>query len=392
MTAEELTRRGFLGAVGAVVAGAVAPGVALARFGSADSRPPAPGPRPPVAGDPRPAGAAMPPGAASASPVAPADPRETRLRNLRQLTFGGQNAEAYFSADGRRLIFQSTRDGRACDQIHTMHADGTDVRLVSTGQGVTTCGFFFPDRPRLLYASTHLGGAACPPRPAPAGGYAWALHPDYEIFSADLDGGNVVRLTHNPGYDAEAAVSPDGKRIVFTSLRGGDLDLYLMDADGGNVRRLTTDYGYDGGPFFSWSGKHIVYRAFHPRTEAERARYTADLAQNLFRPTWLELFLMNADGAGRRQVTQLGAASFAPFSHPDDRRIIFASNVHDPAGRSFALYLVNVDGTGLERITFAETFASFPMFSADGRRLVFASNRGAARPREFNVFLADWAD
>jgi len=336
-------------------------------------------------------GLAVPRGAPAAVP-APTEPREGHLRNLRRLTAGGQNAEAYFSADGTRLIFQSTRDGRACDQMYTMRADGSDVRLVSTGQGATTCGYFFPDRPRLLYASTHLGGAACPPRADRSAGYAWNLHPDYEIFSADLDGGNLIRLTHNPGYDAEAAVSPDGRHIVFTSLREGDLDLYMMDADGANVRRLTTEYGYDGGPFFSWSGRHIVYRAFHPRTEAERARYAADLAVNLFRPTWLELFLMNADGTGARQVTGLRAASFAPFLHPDDGRIIFSSNVHDPSGRSFALHLVKSDGTGLERITFAGTFASFPMFSADGRRLVFASNRDAAGPHEFNIFLADWVD
>ncbi len=325
-------------------------------------------------------------------PDTPHDPRETHLRNLHRLTSRGQNAEAYFSADGKEVIFQSTRDGLGCDQIFTMNADGTNVRMVSTDRGVTTCGFFFPDRPRIIYASTHLGSAACPPRPAPTGGYAWGLHPDYEIFSADMDGGNLTRLTDNPGYDAEGAVSPDGKRIVFTSLRRGDLDLYLMDADGGNVRRLTTDYGYDGGPFFSWSGKYIVYRAFHPRTEAERAGYAEDLARNIFRPTWLELFVMNADGTGKRQVTQLGAASFAPFLHPDDERIIFSSNLHDPTRRSFALYLVRTDGSGLERITFAETFASFPMFSRDGRRLVFTSNRGAASPREFNIFLADWAD
>ena len=338
------------------------------------------------------AGGLAAPSRPPAAAAAPLDPRETRLRNLRQLTFGGQNAEAYFSADGTRLVFQSTRDGRACDQIYTMRADGSDVRLGSTGRGATTCGFFFPDRPRLIYASTHLGGAACPPRADRSAGYAWALHPDYEIFSVDLDGGNLTRLTANPGYDAEGAVSPDGRQIVFTSLREGDLDLYLMDAGGANVRRLTTEYGYDGGPFFSWSGRYIVYRAFHPRTEAERAQYAADLSRNLFRPTWLELFLMNADGTGRRQVTQLGAASFAPFLHPDDRRIVFASNLHDPTGRSFALYLVRTDGTGLERITFTGTFASFPMYSADGRRLIFASNRGSGDPREFNIFVADWVD
>ena len=334
-------------------------------------------------------------GRASAAQPAPLDPQERRLRNLRQLTFGGQNAEAYFSPDGKRLIFQSTRDGRRCDQIYTMDVEGSDVRLLSTGKGVTTCSFFFPDGRRFIYSSTHLAGPDCPPRPDMSRGYAWALQP-YHIFSADPDKGALTQLTREGEYNAEGALSPDGKQIVFTSLRDGDLDLYLMGSDGSNVRRLTTEYGYDGGPFFSWDGKFIVYRSFHPRTDAERKGYAADLERHVFRPTWLELFVMHADGTGKRQVTQLGAASFAPFMHPNDRQIIFASNRHDPNGRSFALYLVNVDGTGVERVTFEGGFSSFPMFSPDGRQLVFVSSRGTSRerapqaPPEFNVFLADW--
>ena len=276
------------------------------------------------------------------------DSRERRLRNVRQLTFGGQNAEAYFDGTGTRVIFQSTRPPFSCDQIFVMNADGSDVRLVSTGRGRTTCGFFFPDGRRVIYASTHLAGAPCPPAPDRSAGYVWALYPGYDIFSADVDGGNLQRLTDSEGYDAEGAVSPDGTRIVFTSLRDGDLDLYTMDADGGGVRRLTREAGYDGGAFYSWDGRFIVYRAARPEG-AELEEYRARLRQGLLRPRRLEIFVMRADGTGVTQVTRNGAANFAPFLHPDSRRVIFSSNLHDPGGRNFALYLVNVDGSGLER-------------------------------------------
>jgi Tol biopolymer transport system component len=324
------------------------------------------------------------------------DPQERHLGNLRQLTFGGQNAEAYFSPDGRRLIFQSTRDGRGCDQIYTMDLEGNGVTMVSTGRGATTCAFFFPDGRRFIYSSTHLGGPECPPRPDMSRGYAWGLHPTYHIFAADPDRGTLTQLTREGQYNAEGALSHDGKQIVFTSHREGDLDLYLMDSDGSSVRRLTDEYGYDGGPFFSWDGRYIVYRSFHPKTETERREYAENLARHVFRPTWLELFVMHADGSGKRQVTDLRAASFAPFMHPNARQIIFASNLHDPARRSFALFMVNLDGSGLERVTYEGGFSSFPMFSPDGRHLVFVSTRGSLRerdpsaPREFNVFLAEW--
>jgi TolB protein len=331
------------------------------------------------------------PGSALDTTLTP-DPRERRLRNLRRLTSGGQNAEAYFDWTGSRLIFQSTRPPFACDQIFTMRVDGSDVRQVSTGKGRTTCGFFFPDGRRAIYASTHLAGAACPSPPDRSAGYVWPIYPAYDIFAVDLDGGNLTRLTDREGYDAEGAVSPDGRRIVFTSVRDGDLDLYLMDADGGNVRRLTDGVGYDGGAFFSWDGRFIVFRAGRPADAAEQADYRALLGQGLVRPRRLEIFVMRADGTEVTQVTRNGAANFAPFMHPDSRRVVFSSNLHDPTGRTFALYLVNVDGSGLERVTWTEPFASFPMFSRDGRTLVFCGNRNATEPREMNVFVAEWRE
>jgi Tol biopolymer transport system component len=328
--------------------------------------------------------------AARAAAPPPADARERRLANVRQLTFGGQNAEAYFDWTGSRLIFQSTRPPFGCDQIFTMRADGSGVRLVSTGTGRTTCSFFFPNGRRFIYASTHLGGETCPVAPDRSRGYVWPIYPTYEIFAANVDGGKLARLTDHEGYDAEGAVSPDGRQIVFTSLRGGDLDLYVMDADGSNVRRLTDGPGYDGGPFFSWDGRFIVFRAARPETRDEVEEYRMLLRQSLVRPRRLEIFYMNADGTGISQVTRNGAANFAPFMHPDSQQIIFSSNLHDPTGRSFALYLVNVDGSGIERVTYADSFASFPMFSRDGTKLVFCGSRGAATPRDLNVFVADW--
>ena len=317
---------------------------------------------------------------------------ERHLRNVRQLTFGGENAEAYYSGDGSQLIFQSKRDGQGCDQIYTMRVDGSDVRMVSTGKGRTTCSYFFPNNGRILYSSTHLAASECPPPPDYSQGYVWAIYPSYDIFTARPDGSDLKQLTKTPGYDAEATISPDGRKIVFTSLRDGDLDIYTMDADGRNVRRLTTEFGYDGGPFFSADGKQIVYRAYHPQTPEQIARYKKRLAENLIEPSILEIWVMNADGTNKRQVTKLGAASFAPYLFPDGKRIIFSSNVNDPKGRNFDLYMINTDGTKMERITYNETFDGFPMFSPDGKKLVFASNRNAKARGETNIFIADWVD
>ena len=317
---------------------------------------------------------------------------EKRLRNVRQLTNGGENAEAYFSGGGDRLIFQSKRAGVECDQIYTMRADGSEVRMVSTGKGRTTCSYFFPRGGRILYSSTHLASEKCPPPPDYSRGYVWAVYPSYDIFTAREDGSDLRQLTKTEGYDAEATMSADGKRIVFTSMRDGDLDIYAMDADGKNVKRLTSELGYDGGPFFSRDGKMIVYRANHPKAAAEVERYKSLLAQNLIEPNALEVWVMNADGTGKRQVTNLGVASFAPYFLPDGKHIIFSSNHPNIRGRDFNLFVVNVDGTGLEQVTFNDTFDGFPMFSPDGRRLVFASNRNAAARGDTNVFIADWVE
>jgi TolB protein len=321
-----------------------------------------------------------------------AQPDEPRLTNLRMLTNGGENAEAYFSADGQRLIFQATRPGStACDQIFTMDVDGRNVRMVSTGRGATTCAYFFPAGDRILYSSTHDHMPECPPPPDMSQGYVWSLHP-FDIYTANPDGSDLRRLTRRAGYDAEATISPDGSQIVFTSDRDGDLDIYVMNADGSNVRRLTTEPGYDGGAFFSADGSRIVYRARHTESDEELAEFRRLLGRNMIRPGQLDIYVMDADGSNKQRVTSNGAANFAPFMHPDGQRIIFSSNLADPRGRNFDLFLINIDGSGLERITTHGDFDGFPMFSRDGRRLVFASNRGAAQPGETNVFIADWAN
>ncbi|MCH6558464.1 MAG: PD40 domain-containing protein [Nitrospirae bacterium] len=337
------------------------------------------------------------------SVLSPESLSEPHLANIRQLTAGGKNAEAYFSHDGRKLIFQSTNNWTTgesatwplssneqlgCYQIYVMDLELGRTRLVSTGLGGTTCGYFFPGDRRVLYSSTHLAGLHCPPKPKREGRYRWALD-DYDIFSVRVDGQQIQRLTTTKGYDAEATISPDGKTVVFTSVRDGDVDIYTMHLDGTHVQRLTHEIGYDGGAFFSPDNQRIVYRASHPRDPAEIEQYKSLLARNLVEPSQLEIFVMNADGTDKRQVTANGASNFAPFFHPDGRHIIFSSNVHG-RGRSFHLYLIRDDGSRLERVTFSGTFNSFPMFSPDGKQLVWVSDRSATKPSEFNLFLADW--
>ena len=317
---------------------------------------------------------------------------EVHLRNIRQLTFGGENAEAYWSSDGKQLILQSTRDGLGCDQIFTMQADGSNLTMVSSGKGRTTCAYFFPDGQRILYASTHLAGDACPPPPDRSQGYVWKLYPSFDLFTAAPDGSDLQQLTSNDGYDAEATIAPDGSRIIFTSERDGDFDLYTMAPDGSDVRRITNELGYDGGAFFSADGQKIVWRASRPKTDDEKAAYQDLLESHAIRPGALEVFVAKADGSEAQQLTNNGAANFCPFFFPDGKRIIFASNMGDPQGRNFDLWMMNVDGTGLERVTFEPTFDGFPMFSPDGKRVVFASNRNAATQGDTNIFIADWVD
>ena len=332
-------------------------------------------------------------GAATLQPAAAPvqTPAERHLRNIRQLTFGGENAEAYFSSDGARLIFQSTRDGNPCDQIFTMKIDGSDLKRVSTGTGRTTCGYYYPGGKDILFASTHKASEACPPKPSFERGYVWPIYEGYDIYRANPDGSNLRPLTTTPGYDAEATIAPDGT-IAFTSVRDGDMEIYTMRADGTGVKRLTNNPGPDGGPFFSWDGKKIAYRGRPLAAGTEMTDYMALLKEHLWRPTKLELYVMDRDGSHKTKVTSLSAASFAPSWHPDMKRLIFATNVKDPQQRNFDVFLVNLDGSGLEQVTFNATFDGFPMFSPDGKHVVFASNRNAKAEGETNVFIAEWVD
>ena len=336
--------------------------------------------------------------AAGAVPAGvPVDPRETHLADLVQLTSGGENAEAYWSPDGRELVFQATRPPYSCDQIFRVGSDGKgDAVRVSNGEGRTTCAYFTADGKRILYSSTHHAGAACPAPPDRSQGYVWPVNPDFEIYSTGTDGSGPVRLTRNDAYDAEATVCPADGSVIFTSTRDGDLDLYRMDSDGGNVRRLTRDPGYDGGAFFSPDCSKIVWRASRPAAPGEPAgelaSYRRLLAQRLVRPTRLEIWVADADGGNARQVTHLGVGSFAPSFFPSGRRILFSSNYGDPKGREFDLWAVDVDGGNLERITWTPGFDGFPLFSPDGTRLAFSSNRVQSAPGETNVFVARWVD
>ena len=330
-------------------------------------------------------------GTAGAALADDAGADEIHLANVRQLTFGGENAEAYFSFDGSQIIFQSTRDGVPCDQIFRMDLDGSNQQMVSTGDGRTTCGYFYPDSASIIYASTHLGGADCPPPPDFSMGYVWAIYDSFDIFRAAPDGSGLTRLTDEPGYDAEATIGPDG-RVVFTSVRDGDMEIYSMNGDGSDVRRLTHRQGPDGGPFFSPDGSQIIFRGREIPDGQEYDDYKRLLDEGLWRPTSTEVFVMDADGSNLRQVTDFGSASFAPYWHPDGDRIIFSSNLHDPGGRNFDLFTINLDGTGLEQITFTDVFDGFPMFSPDGTKLIFASNRDAAAEGDTNIFIADWVE
>jgi TolB protein len=326
------------------------------------------------------------------TPTPASQPRaaaERHLSNIRQLTFEGENAEAYFSFDGRRLVFQSTPRGGGCDQIYTIHVDGSGLTRVSNGKGRTTCGFFYPDGQHILYASTFKGSETCPPKPDFSRGYVWPVYDTYDIYRATAAGGEIEPLTTTPGYDAEATIARDGT-IVFTSVRDGDMEIYSMRPDGSGVTRLTHRPGPDGGPFFSPDGSQIVFRGRELQSGQELDDYRLLLKESLWRPTFLEIFVMKRDGSNVRQVTSLQAASFAPYWYPDGKRIIFSSNHHNPRGRDFELWAIDIDGTNLERITNNPTFDGFPMFSPDGKKLVFASNRQAAHEGDTNVFVADW--
>lgn len=325
---------------------------------------------------------------------------EKHLKNFKQLTFGGDNAEAYWSFDNTKLTFQSTSEKfrTQCDQIFYMNPfeDQLSVipKMVSTGKGRTTCSYFMPGDTSIVYASTHLGNEACPPVPARRedGKYVWPIYSDFDIFVTNLEGKMLSQLTNEPGYDAEATVSPKGDKIVFTSLRTGDLELFTMNLDGSNVKQVTHALGYDGGAFFSPDGSKLIFRASRPKTNEEVKIYKDLLKEGLVMPTQMELFICNVDGSDLRQLTSLGKANWCPFFHPSGNKVIFASNHETERGFPFNLYMINIDGSGLERITHDGTFDAFPMFSPDGKYLVFSSNRNNGGTRDTNLFFAEWVE
>lgn len=328
-------------------------------------------------------------------------PEEVHLSNIRQLTFGGENAEAYFSYDDEMLVLQVTNpeEGYDCDQIFygkipVTAEDRFETQLVSTGTGRTTCSFFMPDDQSVIFASTHLGSEDCPPTPdrAVIKKYVWPIYDTFEIFLSDRDGKIIKQYTDNNFYDAEATVSPDGSKVVFTSNRTGDLELYTMNLDGSDVKQVTDGLGYDGGAFFSPDSKQLVFRASRPTSDADIKEYKDLMAQGLVAPTNMELYVCDIDGSNMKQVTNLGKANWAPYFHPSGEKIIFSSNHETERGFPFNLYVINVDGSGLKKITHDQTFDAFPMFSWDGTKLVFSSNRNNGGGRDTNVFIADWVE
>ncbi len=329
-------------------------------------------------------------------------PEEKHFKYLQQLTFGGDNAEAYFSYDGNWLIFQKSnpKEGIGCDQmfigkIPVKHGEKFKAKMVSTGKGRTTCGFFTKDGKNIIYASTHLGADSCPPAPDRkkyGNKYIWPLYNSYDIFMADLDGKIVRQLTNSKGYDAEATLSPDGNKMIYTSTKDGDIDLYIMDLRNGKEKRITNKLGYDGGAWFSPDGKKIIWRASSPKTDSAVKEYKDLLAEDLVAPTQMEIWVANADGSDARQVTSFGQANWAPAYMPDNKRIIFASNHEYKRGFPFNLYTIDEDGSNLQKISRDKGFDAFPMFSTDGKKIVFCSNRNNGGTRDTNIFVAEWVE
>jgi Tol biopolymer transport system component len=328
------------------------------------------------------------------------DSNEKHLKNMIQLTFGGDNAEAYFSPNGKKICFQTNNEawGLECDQIYfgslkkMIKDTGKRPKLVSTGLGRTTCSYYMPNGKNILYATTHEADSLCPPVPVSNGKYLWPIYPSFDIVVANEKGEIIKKLTDTAGYDAEATVSPDGKKIVFTSTRSGDLELWTMDIDGTNLKQVTFGLGYDGGAFFSPDSKKLVFRASRPKTEEEIKEYKELLDSGLVAPTNMEIYTCNVDGTDLKQITNLGKANWAPFYHPSGNKIIFSSNHYSKRGYSFQLFMINTDGTGLKQITYSSLFNAFPMFSPDGKYLIFSSNRNNGGTRDTNLFLVEWED
>jgi len=316
------------------------------------------------------------------------------LKNILDITKGGTNAEAYWSFDDKKFTFQAIRGalGRThpCDQIYNMNADGTNITQISTAQGRDTCSYFYPGGEELIFSSTRSEGPWCAPTPDMSYGYVWPVYKEMDIYRLNLRNRILTQMTKEPGYDAESTISPDGKRIIFTSARSGDLELWSMNLDGSQLRRLTYTPGYDGGAYFSYDSKKICWRANRPRG-ADLTNYLNLLELGIVEPTNMQIYVQTVDdGSSPIKVTNFTGVSFSPFFLPDDSGVIFASNMHDPRGGDFQLYTIKLDGSGLTRITTEGSFNSFPMFSFDGKKLAWASSRNAKSPGDIDIFVADW--
>lgn len=327
---------------------------------------------------------------------------EPHFKNVIQLTHSGDNAEAYWSFDSKRITFQRTmtKEGINCDQIFmgivpTSNATPFSYKSISGGKGRTTCSYFTKDGAHIIYASTKGGGEECPPavdRAKYGNKYIWPLYNTYDIFMADTNGKVVKQLTNAKGYDAEGTLSYDGKKMIYCSDKDGDLDLYVMDLASGKEKKVTNTIGYDGGAWFSPDGKKIVWRASRPSTPAEVEEYTSLLKEGMVAPTKMEVFIANADGTEAKQITHLGQANWAPNFTPDGKHIIFCSNHEYKYGFPFNMYLMDLEGNHIEKISRDKGFDAFPMFSFDGKRIMFSSNRNNGGTRDTNLFVADWVD
>ena len=327
---------------------------------------------------------------------------ETHFKNIIQLTNAGDNAEAYWSFDSKRVTFQRTnpKENINCDQIFmglvpTKVGEKFNYKSISGGKGRTTCSYFTKDGAHIIYASTKNGSEDCPPavdRAKYGNKYIWPLYASYDIFIADTNGKNEKQLTHSAGYDAEATLSYDGKKMIYCSVKEGDLDLYVMDLQTKKEIKVTNTLGYDGGAWFSPDGKKIVWRASRPSTPEEIEEYKSLLKDGLVAPTQMEVWIANADGTNAKQITHLGQANWAPNFTPDGKHIIFCSNHEYKRGFPFNMYLMDLEGNHIEKISRDKGFDAFPMFSPDGKRILFSSNRNNGGTRDTNLFVADWVD
>jgi len=320
--------------------------------------------------------------------------RKMSIENVKQLSFQGDNGEAYFNSDDSKVIFQSKRNNNNCDKLYIVDINGNNLTEFVANDGAFTCAYFSLDDRYIFFSSTMHLGSECPeiykdPNPRK---YIWPLR-DYEIFR--YDNGAVKQLTNYSGYNAETTTHPFEEKVIFTSLRDGDINLFEMDYNGENVKQITSEYGYDGGAFYSPNGENIVWRAWYPTSDEEISMWKNNLAKKFIESVPLDIYVAKNDGSEKQRLTSNGATNWAPSWHPDGKHIVFSSNMDDwredynAYGSNFELYMINIATKTLTRLTNNDTFDSFSVFSKNGKKIVFSSNRDAENPRNTNIFIAD---